>query len=67
MTAEHAGYIGAFLGMAFSYALLRGYIAHVKTERQQDAYEEGWAQGYEIGLQAGKPKRVRKPRKAEDA
>lgn len=65
MSVELVGIVGALAGMLVSYAILRTHISNVRADNCQDAYEKGWSEGYEIGLQASKPKRVKKIRKAD--
>lgn len=59
---QFAGFIGALIGFITAYAILKTHIANVKEESYQDAYESGWANGYEVGVRQARPKRTRKPK-----
>lgn len=60
MTVQLAAFIGGLVGCASAYALFRKHLANVKADRCRDAFEDGWSQGYEVGLRAERPKRTRK-------
>lgn len=53
-----AGIVGAAVGVVVA----KLYVASAEGEKHTDAYEEGWSHGYDVGLQANRPKRVRKPK-----
>lgn len=65
MTTTLAVVCGALIGMAITFAFMRAYCENVANERHLDAYEEGWSNGYDIGLRAPRPKRVKTIRKAD--
>lgn len=60
MTIQLAAFIGGAVGFATAYAILKTHIANVRAEDHQDAYENGWANGYEVGVRQARPKRTRK-------
>lgn len=59
-TAFVAGLCGAIVGLVVA----KLYVAKHRDDGRQDAYESGWNDGYDIGLQANRPKRTR-TRKAD--
>lgn len=62
MTIQVAAFIGLVAGCVMAYVLLRSHIANLKEAHYQDAYESGWANGYEVGVRQARPKRTRKPK-----
>lgn len=56
---------GALIGAAITFALMRTYCQNVAHDRHLDAYEEGWTNGYDVGVKAPRPKRVKTIRKAD--
>jgi hypothetical protein len=57
-TVVIAGLVGAAVGVIVAKLA----IASAEGEKATDAYEEGWSHGYDVGLQANRPKRTRKPK-----
>lgn len=57
--------IAGVVGLAAGVLIAKLYIDSVSKERHTDAYEEGWSHGYDIGLKAPRPKRVKTIRKAD--
>lgn len=55
-----AGVIGAAVGVW----LAKLYLTTKLEDNATDAYEEGWADGYQVGVNAPRPKRVKKIQKA---
>lgn len=54
--------IAGVVGSAAGVLIAKLYLAGAAQDKATDAYEEGWAHGYDVGLQANRPKRVRKPK-----
>lgn len=46
---ELAAVAGAGIGAVITYALGRTYCQNVREDRHIDAYEKGWADGYNSG------------------
>lgn len=59
-TAFVAGLCGAIVGLVVA----KLYVVKYQEDGRTEAYEEGWSNGYDIGLQANRPKRTR-TRKAD--
>lgn len=54
--------IAGVVGSAAGVLIAKLYIASVIKDKHTDSYEEGWSHGYDVGLQANRPKRTRKPK-----
>ena len=52
------------VGLAAGVWLAKLYLTTKLEDNATDAYEEGWADGYQVGLNAPRPKRVKKITKA---
>lgn len=54
--------IAGVVGSAAGVLIAKLYLASAAQDKATDAYEEGWSHGYDVGLQASRPKRTRKPK-----
>lgn len=57
--------LSAIAGGITSFLLHRLYDAKQEERKYTDAYEEGWSNGYDVGLRAPRPKRAKKITQAE--
>lgn len=57
--------IAGVVGSAAGVLIAKLYLVSAAQDKATDAYEEGWSHGYDVGLKAPRPKRVKTIRKAD--